>query len=282
MSDTDHGSTVAARAWRPVWRRTYRRAGLSTSASASRHCHQPRAAGSRSGLPFRERHPRHGPGAGAEEENPWLINASTRVSLRPGGSYVHHADSFAHGARRPSRPVRARRASRWPRTATSPTGRGRGPRRPRRSAAPWTWRPAQARLGGDGTHDQGRPATPSAALRLPADGGALRQPRLHRLGRAGRHASGFLGCRHGPRPDLRRTAGADGSGAAPGLTDGARRGAAGAHRTRPRSPGAGDRTSARRCRALPPARLPYQQTISRYPSRRGRRGPRWGPRNACR
>jgi 3-oxoadipate CoA-transferase beta subunit len=28
--------------------------------------------------------------------NPWLVNASTqRVTLRAGGSYVHHADSFA-------------------------------------------------------------------------------------------------------------------------------------------------------------------------------------------
>ena len=28
--------------------------------------------------------------------NPWLVNASTqRVTLRDGGSYVHHADSFA-------------------------------------------------------------------------------------------------------------------------------------------------------------------------------------------
>ena len=30
------------------------------------------------------------------EVNPWLVNASTqRVTLRDGGSYVHHADSFA-------------------------------------------------------------------------------------------------------------------------------------------------------------------------------------------
>jgi 3-oxoadipate CoA-transferase beta subunit len=36
-----------------------------------------------------------GPAPPAHQENPWLINASTqRVTLRPGGSYVHHADSF--------------------------------------------------------------------------------------------------------------------------------------------------------------------------------------------
>lgn len=37
-----------------------------------------------------------GPAPAAHQQNPWLVNASTqRVSLRPGGSYVHHADSFA-------------------------------------------------------------------------------------------------------------------------------------------------------------------------------------------
>ena len=37
-----------------------------------------------------------GPAPEKHKENPWLINASTqRVSLRTGGSYVHHADSFA-------------------------------------------------------------------------------------------------------------------------------------------------------------------------------------------
>lgn len=37
-----------------------------------------------------------GPAPAKHKENPWLVNASTqRVSLRPGGSYVHHADSFA-------------------------------------------------------------------------------------------------------------------------------------------------------------------------------------------
>jgi 3-oxoadipate CoA-transferase, beta subunit len=37
-----------------------------------------------------------GPAPEPHKENPWLINASTqRVSLRAGGSYVHHADSFA-------------------------------------------------------------------------------------------------------------------------------------------------------------------------------------------
>lgn len=37
-----------------------------------------------------------GPAPEKHRENPWLVNASTqRVSLRAGGSYVHHADSFA-------------------------------------------------------------------------------------------------------------------------------------------------------------------------------------------
>ncbi len=37
-----------------------------------------------------------GPAPEPHKENPWLVNASTqRVSIRAGGSYVHHADSFA-------------------------------------------------------------------------------------------------------------------------------------------------------------------------------------------
>jgi 3-oxoadipate CoA-transferase beta subunit len=37
-----------------------------------------------------------GPAPKPEEVNPWLINAGKQlVTLRPGGSYSHHADSFA-------------------------------------------------------------------------------------------------------------------------------------------------------------------------------------------
>ncbi len=37
-----------------------------------------------------------GPAPAAGEENPWLINAGKQmVTLLPGGSYCHHADSFA-------------------------------------------------------------------------------------------------------------------------------------------------------------------------------------------
>jgi len=37
-----------------------------------------------------------GPAPEPHKENPWLVNASTqRVSLRTGGAFVHHADSFA-------------------------------------------------------------------------------------------------------------------------------------------------------------------------------------------
>ena len=46
---------------------------------------RPRAARPRGDLPFRERHPRHGPGAAEpHKDNPWLINASKQhVTLRP-------------------------------------------------------------------------------------------------------------------------------------------------------------------------------------------------------
>jgi 3-oxoadipate CoA-transferase beta subunit len=37
-----------------------------------------------------------GPAPAPEQVNPWLINAGKQlVTLRPGGSYCHHADSFA-------------------------------------------------------------------------------------------------------------------------------------------------------------------------------------------
>ncbi len=37
-----------------------------------------------------------GPAPAPHKENPWLVNAgSQRVSLRPGGAFIHHADSFA-------------------------------------------------------------------------------------------------------------------------------------------------------------------------------------------
>jgi len=37
-----------------------------------------------------------GPAPAADKVNPWLINAGKQaITLRPGGSYVHHADSFA-------------------------------------------------------------------------------------------------------------------------------------------------------------------------------------------
>ena len=37
-----------------------------------------------------------GPAPAPDEVNPWLINAGKQyVTLRPGGSYMHHADSFA-------------------------------------------------------------------------------------------------------------------------------------------------------------------------------------------
>ena len=37
-----------------------------------------------------------GPAPAPDKVNPWLINAGKQaITLRPGGSYVHHADSFA-------------------------------------------------------------------------------------------------------------------------------------------------------------------------------------------
>ena len=51
-----------------------------------------------------------GPAPAPDSVNPFLINASTtHVTLRTGGSYVHHAGQLRDRPRRPSGPVRARR-----------------------------------------------------------------------------------------------------------------------------------------------------------------------------
>ncbi len=53
-----------------------------------------------------------GPAPAPDEIDRWLINAGKQyVTLRTGGSYMHHADSFAPYSRRPSRSLRAWRLS---------------------------------------------------------------------------------------------------------------------------------------------------------------------------
>ena len=64
-----------------------------------------------------------GPAPAPEEINRWLINAGKQyVTLRKGGAYMHHADSFGVSAAAIS--ISAFSALfRLPRTATSPIGR---------------------------------------------------------------------------------------------------------------------------------------------------------------
>jgi 3-oxoadipate CoA-transferase beta subunit len=93
-----------------------------------------------------------GPAPEPERIDRWLINAGKQyVTLRTGGSYMHHADSFAPTVSRlfaAAISIFACSApSKSPRTATSPTGR-RPTTTPRpRLAVRWTLRPARGRFG---------------------------------------------------------------------------------------------------------------------------------------
>ncbi len=124
---------------RPAWRATSRKAGSSTSASACRRWladHIP---------PEREVifHSENGilgmgPAPAPDAVDPWLINAGKQpVTLRPGASLFHHADSFADDPRRASGSRACLAPSRWRRTATSPTGPPARTTAPPPSAARW-------------------------------------------------------------------------------------------------------------------------------------------------
>ena len=113
-----------------------------------------------------------GPAPGRDKENPWLVNASSqRVSLRPGGSYVHHADSFAivRGGHLDLCVLGGFQVAangdlaNWAHSATRnrAADRRRDGSRGRREAG----------LGGDGTHHPGRQGAHPAAMQLSADRG---------------------------------------------------------------------------------------------------------------
>jgi 3-oxoadipate CoA-transferase beta subunit len=98
MSDTDHGSRplsrtgMAARVAQDIPPGWYVNLGIGIPTLVADHVPADREVvlHSENGILGM------GPAPEPHKENPWLINASTqRVSLRAGGSYVHHADSFA-------------------------------------------------------------------------------------------------------------------------------------------------------------------------------------------
>ena len=98
MSDTDHGSRplsrtgMAARVAQDIPPGWYVNLGIGIPTLVADHVPADREVvlHSENGILGM------GPAPEPHKENPWLVNASTqRVSVRAGGSYVHHADSFA-------------------------------------------------------------------------------------------------------------------------------------------------------------------------------------------
>ena len=115
-----------------------------------------------------------GPEPPPDKINRWLINASKKyVTLVPGGSYVHHADSFAmiRGGHLDLCVLGAFQVAvngdfaDWSKSATTCRRSARhGPRRRR-----------QERLAVDGSHDQGRREQIAAPLHLSGHGGRRRK-----------------------------------------------------------------------------------------------------------
>lgn len=88
-----------------------------------------------------------GPAPAPEDINPFLVNAGVQpITLRTGGAYVHHADSFAiaRGGHLDLCVLGAFEVAQngdianWARAAGNPRNR---------SAAPWTWRSAPSGYG---------------------------------------------------------------------------------------------------------------------------------------
>src|SRR5712691_1393636 len=101
-----------------------------------------------------------GPAPAPDKINRWLINASSQyVTLRQGASYMSHSDSFAL-VRGGHLDLCVLGAFQVAETATSPIGRARTTRPPRRSAGRWISRPAP---GASGWSWSTRPARASRA-----------------------------------------------------------------------------------------------------------------------
>ena len=156
-----------------------------------------------------------GPAPPKDQIDPWLINAGKQyVTLRKGGSFCHHADSFSmiRGGHLDLCVLGAFQVAEngdianW---ATSENDTA-----PAVGGAMDLAAGAQAAVGADGAHHQGRHVEAGAPLLLSADRARRGEARLHQPGGARRDRPRLRGDRHGARPDLRRAAGKDGSEAA--------------------------------------------------------------------
>ena len=149
-----------------------------------------------------------GPAPPKDKIDPWLINAGKQyVTLRQGGSFCHHADSFSmiRGGHLDLCVLGAFQVAENGDIANWATVRERHRARGRRRDGPRRRR--QAALGADGAHHQGRHVEAGAPLLVSADRGRRGEARLHQPGGARRDRARLRRARHGAGPDIRRVAG---------------------------------------------------------------------------
>ena len=124
-----------------------------------------------------------GPAPPKDQIDPWLINAGKQyVTLREGGSFCHHADSFSmiRGGHLDLCVLGAFQVAENGDIANWATTRKRHRTRGRRRDGPR--RRGEAALGDDGAHHQGRHVQAGAPLLLSADRGRCGEARLHQSG----------------------------------------------------------------------------------------------------
>ena len=149
-----------------------------------------------------------GPAPAPDAVNPYLINAGVQhITLRTGGAYVHHADSFAiaRGGHLDLCVLGAFEVSEtgdianWARAPDEPVKQVGG--------AMDLAIGAQAAVGRDGARHQGGRLAHRAALFLSADRQGRGATGLYQPRGAGRHAARLRGARHGAGFDIRGVAG---------------------------------------------------------------------------
>jgi len=147
-----------------------------------------------------------GPAPAPDTINRWLINAGKQyVTLRTGGSYMHHADSFAliRGGHLDLCVLGAFQVAEngdianWS-TSDNESAPAVGGAMDLAAGAP--------HLGDDGSHHQDRREPARSSLQLSADRARLRQACLHQSRHPRRHRGGLCGARDGRRHDARRLA----------------------------------------------------------------------------
>ena len=145
-----------------------------------------------------------GPAPEPDKINRWLINAGKQyITLRTGGSYMHHADSFAliRGGHLDLCVLGAFQVAENGDIANWSTSDNDSA--PAVGGAMDLGRRRAAHLGDDGSHHQVWRKPAGAPLHLSVDRGRRRQARLHQSRGARRHRRRLCGARDGARHDAR-------------------------------------------------------------------------------